>query len=240
MSSLLARLHAYQDRFIQLLNIGSVVVSLFLVLLLSIETFKGSKSYFLGGYDRIQYYVCLYLLADFALLWLLSKDRWRFFKRYFILIFLAIPYISIFQYFRLDYTAEVEYFARFVPLVRGSVALAILIGMAGKGRVTGLFISYMTLLITLCYFLTLMFYFAEYTTNKQVSSYYDALWWAGMTVTTLGPDIIPITALGKISTTALGIVGMTVFPIFTVYITTLVQDYTHHRRAKAATGHGLL
>lgn len=46
-----------------------------------------------------------------------------------------------------------------------------------------------------------------------------------MTVTTLGSNIIPVTDIGKISTATVAITGITIFPIFTVYITNLIQDW---------------
>ncbi len=44
-----------------------------------------------------------------------------------------------------------------------------------------------------------------------------------MTVTTLGSNIIPVTSAGKVITTILAATGMTVFPIFTVYITSIIS-----------------
>lgn len=44
-----------------------------------------------------------------------------------------------------------------------------------------------------------------------------------MNVTTLGASIIPVTEIGKILTVVLGTVGMLMFPLFTVYVTNLVQ-----------------
>ena len=52
----------------------------------------------------------------------------------------------------------------------------------------------------------------------------DAIWWASMNLTTVGADIFAVTAVGKILTVLLPTLGMMMFPIFTVYVTSLVQQ----------------
>ena len=42
-----------------------------------------------------------------------------------------------------------------------------------------------------------------------------------MNMTTVGAEIFPVTAIGKVICVVLPIIGMAMFPVFTVYITTL-------------------
>ena len=53
--------------------------------------------------------------------------------------------------------------------------------------------------------------------------YGDALWWAFMDVTTVGSNIIAVTATGRVLSVLLAALGMMMFPIFTVYVTSLIQ-----------------
>lgn len=46
-----------------------------------------------------------------------------------------------------------------------------------------------------------------------------------MDVTTIGSNIYPVTVVGKIIAVILAAMGMMMFPLFTVYITSLVQRY---------------
>ena len=56
------------------------------------------------------------------------------------------------------------------------------------------------------------FYQFEKEVNAQVSSYWDALWWAICTVSTVGyGDIVPETGLGKITGAFLIIFGVMFF-----------------------------
>lgn len=64
----------------------------------------------------------------------------------------------------------------------------------------------------------------------MVTRYTDALWWAFMDVTTVGSNIYAVTATGKILSVVLAALGMMMFPIFTVYVTSLLQNSMHKIR----------
>lgn len=68
-----------------------------------------------------------------------------------------------------------------------------------------------------------MFFVLEHKVNPAVLNYSDSLWWASMNVTTVGSNIYAQTGVGKILSILLAALGMMMFPIFTVYITNIVQ-----------------
>ena len=59
----------------------------------------------------------------------------------------------------------------------------------------------------------------------MVNGYGDALWWAFMDVTTVGSNIIAQTVTGRVLSVLLAALGMMMFPIFTVYVTSLLQKF---------------
>ena len=65
--------------------------------------------------------------------------------------------------------------------------------------------------------------------NALVTNYTDALWWAFMDATTVGSNIVAITAVGRVLSVVLAALGMMMFPIFTVYITNKITA-NHSRR----------
>lgn len=87
---------------------------------------------------------------------------------------------------------------------------------------TAIFISYLLLLFSIIYSMSLIFFIFERNVNFEVQHYRDALWWAGMTVTTVGSNIIPYTNVGKIITDVGGN-RYDCFSIFTVYFTSVVN-----------------
>ena len=60
--------------------------------------------------------------------------------------------------------------------------------------------------------------------------YGDALWWAFMDVTTVGSNIIAVTVTGRVLSVLLAALGMMMFPIFTVYVTSLVQKRNQEKQ----------
>ena len=114
------------------------------------------------------------------------------------------------------------YFVRFIPLARGALALSIVISYLSSNAVTSLFMSYLTIMILVGYFCSLIFYQREAGVNPQVNSYWTALWWSAMNMSTVGCDISPVTVSGKIVAVILPVSGMIIFPLFTVYLTDYV------------------
>ncbi len=52
--------------------------------------------------------------------------------------------------------------------------------------------------------------------GQRVHSFFDALWWAGATITTVGyGDIFPTTAVGRLIAGVTMVVGITTFGILT-------------------------
>jgi voltage-gated potassium channel len=211
------------------LNVLGVCAALVLILGISLEAFSGQV--FVEGsiYARIQLWVCVYFLLDFCLLMLLAPKKMRFLFRHFLLVLLSIPYLSLMNFFSLSFSQEVQYVLKFLPIMRGGAALVVLVRMVVTNKLTGLFVVYLVSFFSIVYFQTLIFFVFENGSNPLVRTYYDALWWASMTVTTVGSNIVPVTAFGKVSTAILATSGMTVFPIFTVYITSMVQRMNQSR-----------
>ncbi len=141
---------------------------------------------------------------------------------YFLLV--SIPYLNIIDFYHITFSPEISYFLRFIPLLRGGYALAIVVGWLSGSKASGLFTSYITMLMATVYFASLIFFVLEHKVNPMVTDYWSALWWAFMDVTTVGSNIYAVTPTGKILSVVLAALGMMMFPIFTVYVTSLVQQ----------------
>ncbi|WP_202109309.1 potassium channel family protein [Bordetella sp. 15P40C-2] len=214
---------AHARKIINALNVLAVIASVCLVVSVSLEAFSDQPFTARTVYFDVEFWICLYFIVDFFLQLLLAQRRWRFFRRYFVILLLSIPYLSLIgdAYFHLS--AEQIYILRLVPLARGAAALVLIVSIIVRHNTTALFISYLIFLISVVYFITLIFYVVERGVNGEIKTYADSLWWAAMTVTTVGSTIQPVTVAGKIITTILAMLGMTIFPIFTAYITTIIN-----------------
>ena len=215
----------YQKRGIYgVLHVMILLMCLFLIVSISVDTFHNIPFLTQARYLKIQWWICLFFLFDFLLEFILSKDKWYYVKTHFIFLIVAIPYLNIIDYYQVTFSPEVTYFLRFIPLVRGGYALAIVVGWLTTSKASGLFVSYSTMLMATVYFSSLIFFVLEHKVNPMVHGYTDALWWAFMDVTTVGSNIYAMTPTGKILSVLLAALGMMMFPIFTVYVTNLVQS----------------
>lgn len=218
--------------WLKLLYSLSIIASLLLIVDINLFDLPNIRDKTGVVSTQFTFWVCIYFLIDFLILFILSKQKNTFLKNYGILIFVSIPYVPIFIFFDFHISTQLLYLFKLLPLLRGLIALILLIRIMVENRITGLFFSYLALFITVFYFQTLIFYTFEVGINKQVQNYGDVIWWAALTVTTLGSNIVPITLMGKVSTVILAVTGITVFPVFTVYITSMVQSFHQKKNSK--------
>ena len=205
------------------LHIVILLLSLFLVISISIDTFNNIPFQTESSYLKIQLWICLIFLFDFFFELILSENKWKYLRFHFMFFVISIPYLNIIDHYNLVLSEEAKYFIRFIPLVRGGYALAIIVGRFTKSKATSIFVSYLTMLLATVYFSSLSFFAIEHKVNPDVKEYTDSLWWAFMNVTTVGSNIYAVTIAGKILSVVLAALGMMMFPIFTVYITSVVQ-----------------
>ena len=212
-----------------LLHISILILALFLTISISIDTYKGTQFYLESSYMRFQLWVCLWFLFCFILELILTDRKCKYLGTHFIFFLISIPYINIISYFGWTFSPVISYLIRFIPLVRGGYALAIVVGWLTYNKASSLFVSYTTMLFATIYFSSLIFYVLEHKVNPLVNGYGDALWWACMDVTTVGSEISAMTITGRVLAVLLAALGMMMFPIFTVYITDTVQKKNKKR-----------
>ena len=101
------------------LHIVILLLSLFLVVSISVDTFKGIPFYTQTVFMKVQFAVCVLFLLDFILEWFLAKHKGRYFATHFVFLLVAIPYQSIISWAGWTFSEEITYLLRFIPLVRG-------------------------------------------------------------------------------------------------------------------------
>lgn len=210
-----------------------ILASLLLVIDISIDTFNNISFQTQDSYLRIQFGVCIFFLGELFYEFIISKNKTYYIKTHLLFIFISIPYLNIINYFNISLSEEAKILIRLIPLIRGGYAFYILVEWFCKNKTKSLFISYLTILLTCIYFSSLIFYAVEHNVNKSVDSYGNALWWAWMNVTTVGSNIFAITPVGKVLSIILPVLGMMMFPIFTVYITSVVQKTNKKRSSNS-------
>lgn len=199
-------------------------LSIGLIAYLSVDALRGREFIYDRGYMTYQLWVCIIFIFDFFVEMYMSNRRWDYFWRRMPFLLLSIPYINLAQWGGMTLTGETLYFARFIPLARGALAVSIVVGYLSANRLINIFASYTVILVAIVYLGSLIFYEREAGVNPDVTSYGKALWWACADATTTGSTIYPVTPVGRIVAAVLAIMGMVMFPLFTVVVTSAVRS----------------
>lgn len=212
--------------FLFILRTILVVVSMALIVLISYDTFKGVTFMNDSLYMRFQFWVCIVFIADYFIEMMFADNKLRYAWRRLPFLLISIPYLNILPLLHVPMAVEHFYLLQFIPLMRAALAISIVFGYFFKNAITSFFMSYIAILLMIVYFGSLIFFEYEFSVNPQVNGYWISLWWAAMNTTTVGCDISPMTVEGRVVAVILPIVGMIIFPLFTVYITDFVKRHS--------------
>lgn len=211
-------LDSWQNRLMLALHVAVLIGAVVLVLMISFDTFQNVS--FIGDprYLRIQFWICMLFLLDITVEFIFSPKKWYYVVAHVFFFLICIPYINIFDYLQLPITGEMRFLMRVVPMIRVAYVMALIAGTLSRSRVTDMFTCYIILLVSIVYFSSMMFYVEEHQINPDVHSYWSALWWSIMNMTTAGCYIGEYTTAGRVMSVILSGGGLILFPVFTVYI----------------------
>lgn len=172
-----------------------------------------------------QFFVCLIFMADFIVEWSFTPKgmKGRYFRHHLFFFVISIPYLNIINFLNIEISVDMMYFARFLPLCRGALALIIVLDYITSNKITGIFVSYLSIMLLTIYFAGLIMYEREAPVNPGITSYWDAFWWCSLEATTLGSSVNPATLSGRLLAVILSFMGVVMFPLFTVYISSLIR-----------------
>ena len=206
-----------------------VVAGLVLLAALSWEIIAGDHIHMSGTYLTIQFVVCLILLCDFFVRWAAAERRTRFFWHNLPFLLLSVPYLNILAWSGVRMTHDWAILVGLIPLLRAFLAMVIIVRWLVRGnKMRRIFFAYIFTVVVFTYISALVFYDYEVLVNPKLHGFGNALWWAWMNVTTVGAEIFPVTAIGKVFCVMLPSLGMMFFPIFTTYV---LQEYAPDKKS---------
>ena len=206
-----------------------VVAGLVLLAAISWEIIAGDHIHMSGTYLTIQFVVCLILLCDFFVRWAAAERRTRFFWHNLPFLLLSIPYLNILAWSGVRMTHDWAILVGLIPLLRAFLAMVIIVRWLVRGnKMRRIFFAYIFTVVVFTYISALVFYDYEVLVNPKLHCFGTALWWAWMNVTTVGSEIFPVTAIGKVFCVMLPSLGMMFFPIFTTYV---LQEYAPDKKS---------
>ncbi len=221
------RLKFWIETLPKLLNYLMLVLALGLIGFISWDTWKGIDFLRNPAYMKYQLATCVIFLIEFFYRFIISKNKLIFLILASPFFFISIPYLNIIAHYGLHLSPEILHYLRLLPILRGLFALVMVVNYVTKNLSTTVFASYMLVLLPIVYMAGFIFYVAEHHVNAAVKNLWYALWWAGMNVSTIGCYINPVTNTGMVLGLVLSLLGIIMFPLFTVYLGDVIRKYSH-------------
>lgn len=217
----------WKHTFPHFLNITMLFLSLGLIAFISYDTYNGIN--FLNNplYMKYQFWVCIIFIAEYLYRFIISDHKFRFLIVGLPFLLISIPYLNIIEYYGIWLDHDTLYYLRYVPILRGLLSLVIVVAFVTENLSTTVFVSYLFVLFPIIYMSGLIFYYAEHEVNSALKNIGYAMWWAGMNATTIGCYINPVTATGMIISLVLSLMGIIMFPLFTVYFGNFINSFSH-------------
>lgn len=197
------------------LNIVIIILSIYILLALLIDTFFKIPS----EISRLIYLtdnaICAVFLYDFILRFYRAKDKLVFMQWGWIDLLSSIPAIDL---FRIGRSVRL---IRLLRLLRAFKSTKQLVTYIFQKRAQGTFISVSIIAFLLIIFCSIAILQVEDSPNSNIKTAEDALWWAYVTITTVGyGDKFPVTTEGRIIAGILMTAGVGLFGTFTAYVAT--------------------
>ncbi|MFI3294884.1 MAG: potassium channel family protein [Rikenellaceae bacterium] len=222
------------NRILNLLNVLVLFSALLVIVDLSYNVLEdGIYDPDTGRSYSIQFWVCIVFMIDFWVKLRLSPRKGRFIARNFVMLLLSIPYLNISSLVGVTLHDQMHYGLTLMPIVRAGYGLVVIIRWFTRRSTTNLVFTYMSVVASFLYLGSMLFFIVEKApVNENVHSYWDALWWACMDLTTVGSNITPVTMVGKVLSVIIALSGMMMLPIFTVFISEVIKKAHASRKPK--------
>ena len=207
------------------IHLAILLLSVALIVFISYEIFNDIAFLNDKTYMTFQLCVCLFFMLDYFLsIWMADNPK-KYALRNIGFLLISIPYLNIIDFLGVNPGTEVLYYIRFIPLIRGAWAMAIVVSYVSTNRIVGIFAAYLSIMLLVLYFASILFFSREQPVNPGVPTYWSSLWWCSLEMTTIGAPVNPFTPTGKVLAAILSAMGMMMFPLFTVYLTQKLRKY---------------
>lgn len=210
------------------LDLPMAALSIVWLAIVVVELVSGSMALL----ETVGTVIWIIFILEFALRFTLAPDKPAYLKSSWLtVIALAVPALRMFRALRIFRAARALRGVRLVRIVgtanRSMNALRSTLERRGFGYVVGL-----TLLVVGLGAAGMLNFENRTEVRGGFSSYWDALWWTGMLITSIGSEFWPQTTEGRILTFLLSLYGLAILG----YVTATLASFFVGRDAQEAKG----
>lgn len=195
-------------------NFFALVLSFYAIAVLLVQTVLRINPEISGILDYADFVVCILFFADFLYSFWRAPNRWGYFKTWgWLDLISSIPAIGV---MRLGRVARI---LRVFRVLRGLWATKQLAGLILRRRAENTFLAMSLVALLLSVFCSIAILHFESDPNSNIKTAEDAIWWAFVTITTVGyGDRFPVTSEGRIIAAVLMSAGVGLFGTFSGYV----------------------
>lgn len=209
---------------LSLLDLVIVVLSIYVLGALLIDTIYVLAPETIVLLDYIDTAICFIFFTEFCIRFFQSKNKLKYLKWGWIDLVSSIPAIGFLRVGRLFRLI------RLLRIIRAFRSTKHFISHVFKNKVSGTFSSVLLVAFLLIIFSSIAILQVEKDPNSNIKTAEDALWWAYVTITTVGyGDKYPVTTEGRIIAGILMTGGVGLFGTFTAFVASwFVKDNKKH------------
>ena len=204
---------------ISYINLLIAVLSVFVLIIMLVDTVSVIDEETSRLFNLLDFGICVIFLGDFVYRFYKAPSKLAFMKWGWIDLLSSIPNLDIFRYGR------IFRLIRIVRLFRAFPDLKAFINGLFKNKSYGTIASVSLLTLVIVLSASIFILQAENAPNSNIHSAEDAIWWAFVTVTTVGyGDLYPVTTIGRLIAVAVMTCGVGLFGTFTALVASWFVD----------------
>lgn len=195
------------------LNILTLLLSIYVLLAMAVDTIWTLPTETSRLLNIIDVGVCIIFLLDFIVRFRRAENKWLFMRWGWIDLVSSIPMLEVLRYGR------ILRLIRLLRIVRAYRSLRRLTEQVFKDRAKGALFSVSTSAALLVIVASVAILQVETASDSNIRTAEDALWWAYVTITTVGyGDKYPVTTEGRLIALVLMTAGVGIFGTLAAYL----------------------
>jgi voltage-gated potassium channel len=207
------------ERRLGVLNIIVFILSFYVMGVLIFDTFYEFPKETAILLSYIDTAICIFFFLEFSVRFFQAENKLSFMKWGWIDLISCIPMVDFLR------MGRILSIIRLIRVVRAFRTTTHLVNHLFANKAQGTFTSISVIAILLVIFSAIGILQVENDPNSNIKTAEDAIWWAYVTITTVGyGDKFPVTSEGRIIASVLMTAGVGLFGTFTAFVASWFVD----------------